>query len=275
MGFWDHLDELRGTIVKSVIVFVLFAGVIGYYLTEFNRVLMWPLQTVAREYPGVAIELGTGAMMEGFNVVVQMCLFGGLMLSTPFILFFIGQFVTPALTRRELRAVLPMCVSAFGLFLAGAAFGFFLLAPSAVRVTIEINQSFGWQFRWNVESYYTTVTRLVLGVGATFQFPLVIVLLVWLGLTSTASLRKFRRHAIVAIFIVAAIVTPSAEPLSQILLAMPLVALYELAILVAVRVERYRERSGGAILLALIALLPAVTARRSRFATGATAARSM
>ena len=256
MGFWDHLNELRGTIIKSAAVFVLFAALIGYYLNEFMRLLMWPLHTVAMEYPQLILELGTGSMMEGFNVIIQMCLVGGFMLAAPFIMFFVGQFVAPALTARETKALLPMCTAAFLLFLAGAAFGFFLLLPGAVRVTIEINRAFGWAFRWNVDSYFTMLSRLVLGVGATFQFPLIIVLLVWLGLVSTASLRKYRRHAIVVIFIVAAIVTPSSEPLSQALLAAPLIVLYELAILVAARVEKQRERSGSAVLLALFALWP-------------------
>jgi len=262
MGFWDHLDELRGTIIKSVVVFVIFAGLIGYYLTEFSRLLMWPFHSVVREYPGLTIELGTNSMMEGFNVIVQICLLGGLMLSAPFVLFFIGQFVAPALTPREVKAVLPMCVSAFFLFLAGAAFGFLILAPSALRVMIEINTSMDWVPRWNVDSYYTILTRLVLGVGATFQFPLVLVLLVWIGLVSTAGLRKFRRHSAVAIFVLAAVVTPSTEPVGMMLLAAPLLVLYELAILVAARVERRRERSGAAVMLALLALLPHRAARR-------------
>lgn len=256
MGFWDHLDELRGTLIKSVIVFVVFAGAIGYYLKEFDQLLMWPMHTVAMHYPGLIIELGTGSPMEGVNVIIQMCLLGGLMLAAPFILFFVGQFVAPALTRRELKAVLPMCASAFFLFIGGAAFGFFLLVPSAVKMMIGINQEFNWAFRWSVESYYTMVTRLVLGVGATFQFPLIIVLLTWLGLVSTAFLRKYRRHAIVAIFVLAAIVTPSTEPLSQTLMAAPLIVLYELAILISARIEKRRERSGGAVIVALLALLP-------------------
>ena len=257
MGFWDHLNELRGTIIKSLITFAGFAALIGYYLNEFYHVLMWPFNSVALKYPHLLLELGTTSPMEAFNVIIQMCFFGGLLLSAPFVLFFVGQFVAPALTNREMKAVLPMCLASLVLFLAGAAFGFFVLVPSAVRITIEINQSFGWAIRWTVDSYYTLLTRLVLGVGATFQFPLVIVLLVWLGLVSTAFLRKYRRHAIVAMFIVAAIVTPSTDPVQQTLLALPLVLLYEIAIIMAARIEKRRERSASAVILALLALLPA------------------
>ncbi len=266
MGFWEHLDELRGTIIKSVIVFVVFAALIGYYLTEFHQLLMWPFHKVAMEYPKLVLELGTSSMMEPVNVIIQICLMGGLMLAAPFILFFVGQFVAPALTRRELKAVLPMCAASFFLFVGGALFAFFLLVPSAVRITIQINQEFGWAFRWSVDSYFTMLIRFVLGVGATFQFPLIIVLLTWLGIVSTATLRKYRRHAIVVMFVIAALVTPGSEPLSQTMLAAPLVALYEIAILIAVQIERRRERSGAAVMLALLALLPQMRRARQKAA---------
>lgn len=255
MSFWDHLNELRGTLIKSVVVFTLFAGLIGYYLTEFNRVLMWPFQQAVASFPELQIDLVTTTMTEGFNVIMQMCMFGGLMLAAPFILFFIGQFVAPALTEKEARAVLPMCAAAMVLFLSGAAFGFFLLVPSAVRFFIELNQSMGWGFRWSVGDYYNKLTWLTLGVGATFEFPLVIVLLVWLGLVTTAFLRKYRRHAIVVISVIASIVTPTTDPYNLILFAAPLYLLYEVAIVVATRIEKHRERPPTAALLSLLALL--------------------
>jgi sec-independent protein translocase protein TatC len=128
--------------------------------------------------------------------------------------------------------------------------------PGAVRVMIEINQGFDWAFRWTVGSYYQMLNRLVLGVGAAFQFPLVIVVLSWLGLVSAAGLRKYRRHAIVAIFIIAAVVTPSTEPLSQTMLAAPLYLLFEIAIVLASRVEKRRQRPSAVVVIALLALLP-------------------
>jgi sec-independent protein translocase protein TatC len=241
MGFWDHLDELRGTLIKSGIVFIIFACIIGYFMTQFNDVLLWPLNKVKAEYPAVVIDLGTTTIMEGFNVVIQMCILGGLVLSAPFILFFVGQFVAPALTEKELKAVMPLCVSAFFLFLLGASFSFFLLVPSTVRVSVQINQMFGYALRWTPGSYFSLLTWLVLGVGGAFEFPLVIILLVWLGVMTTAFLRKYRRHAIVAIFIIAAIVTPTPDPITQTIFAIPLYVLYEVAIIASSRVERRRE----------------------------------
>ncbi len=241
MGFWGHLEELRWTLVKCAVVFAIFAGLIGYYLTEFNDVLLWPLLKVKAEYPALVIDLGTTTIMEGFNVVIQMCLLGGLVLSAPFMLFFVGQFVSPALTQKEIKAVLPLCGSALVLFLMGAAFSFFLLVPSTIRVAVEINDMFHYALRWTPGSYYSLLTWLVLGVGASFEFPLVIVLLVWLGLMTTAFLRKYRRHAVVVIFIIAAIVTPTPDPITQTIFAVPLYVLYEIAILASSRVEKRRR----------------------------------
>ena len=130
MGFWDHLEELRGTIVKSLIAFVIFAVLIGVFATEFNKTLLWPLHYVAKDYPNLDTRLGTQSIMEVFSMIIQLCVFGGLMLAAPFILFFIAQFVAPALTQREMKAVLPMCIASLFLFLVGAAFSFFLLMPS-------------------------------------------------------------------------------------------------------------------------------------------------
>lgn len=241
MGFFDHLEELRWTLIKCAATFLIFACLIGYFMREFNDVLLWPLHTVTAEYPGMKLDLGTTTIMEGFNVVVQMCVLGGFVMSAPFFLFFIGQFVAPALTAKELRAVLPMCGSAMVLFSIGAAFAFFLLMPSTIRVSIELNNFFGFEARWTPASYYSLLMWFVLGVGASFEFPLVIVLLVWLGLVTTAFLRKYRRHAIVVIFIVAAIVTPTPDPFVQTMFAAPLYLLFEVSIFASARVEKRKR----------------------------------
>ncbi|HWA11360.1 MAG TPA: twin-arginine translocase subunit TatC [Opitutaceae bacterium] len=240
MGFFEHLEEMRWMIIKCMVVFVIFAVIIGYYLAEFNGLLLQPLVKVQREYPTVDLTLGTNSVLEGFNVVIQMCILGGLLTAAPFMLFFIGRFVSPALNEKELKVILPLCVSAFVLFLCGAAFGFYILVPGTLRTSTEINVMFHYTTRWTAGSYFSMLSWLVLGVGGTFEFPLLILLLVWLGIMSTAFLRKYRRHAIVLIVIIAAIVTPTPDPVNMLLMATPLYILFELAILVASRVEKRR-----------------------------------
>jgi len=243
MGFWQHLDELRGVLIKSVVAFVICAVLVGSFATNFMEWLKWPLLTVAKDYPQLDTSLGTLSILEVFNMIIQLCVFGGLLLASPLILFFISQFVSPALTDRELRAVKPMCFAALFLFLLGASFSFFLLMPSTVRIAIELNQAFGLETRWTAGNYFSTMSWLVLGSGAVFEFPLVVVLLVWLGVLTTAFLRKYRRHAIVLIFVIAAIVTPTPDPLTQSIFAGPLYALFEISILVSSRVEKRKAKA--------------------------------
>jgi sec-independent protein translocase protein TatC len=241
MGFLDHLDELRGTLVKCAITFVVFAALIGIFIKQFNDVVLWPLNTVRGENAKLVLELGTSAPMEGFSVIIQMCTMGGLMLAAPFMLFFLGQFVAPALSEKELKAVLPVCGAAMGLFILGASFSFFLLVPSTLRVAVEINEMFGFVMRWTPASYYSLLLWLVFGVGAAFEFPLLIVLAVYLGVLRVETLRKYRRHAVVVIFIIAAIVTPTPDPVTQLMMAIPLYILFELAVLAGARVERRKR----------------------------------
>lgn len=238
MGFWEHLEELRGTLIKSLIAFVICAALIGYFIFEFSHMLQWPLEQAMATFPGEKIRLGTHSPLEVFTMLIQMCVLGGLVLALPFVLYFIGQFVAPALTEREMRVVLPMCVSAMFLFLLGAAFGFFLLMPTTIRFSIELMHKFDLIDYWTVGRYYGMLSWLVLGVGATFEFPLVVILLVWMGILTTATLRKYRRHAIVVIFVIAAIVTPTPDPVTQTIFAVPLYLLFEIAILVSARIEK-------------------------------------
>lgn len=240
MTFFGHLEDLRKTLIKSAVVYLLFAILIGIFLKEFNDVLMWPLNHVRAENKDIAIDLGTTTIMEGFSVVIQMCFLGALAPAAPFVLYFIAQFISPALTEKELRMVVPTCLSALLLFLMGAAFSFFLLVPSTLRVSAELNQMFGFVMRWTPGSYYSLLIWLVLGVGGAFEFPLLIVLLVYLGVLKVSTLRHYRRHAIIAIFIIAAVVTPTPDPVTQTLFAIPLYLLYEIAVIVGWRIEKKR-----------------------------------
>ena len=241
MGFLDHLEELRWTLVKCAIAFAVAAGLIGTFMKEFNDVLMWPLRTVQAEHADFVLTLNTHSVMESFGIVIQLCGFGGLALASPFMIYFVGQFIAPALSEKEIRLVLPTGVSAFLLFMLGAAFGFFLLIPSTLRVSLEINQLLGFAALWTPASYYSLLTWLVLGVGAAFEFPLLIVMAVFFGLLRVETLRKYRRHSIVGIFLLAAVVTPTPDPFTQCMFAAPLYVLFELAIIVGARVQARRD----------------------------------
>ncbi|MBL9215659.1 MAG: twin-arginine translocase subunit TatC [Opitutaceae bacterium] len=240
MGFLDHLEELRWTLIKCAIVFGLIVTVIAYFMQDFAVILNWPLDHVRSEYPQLKTDLVTNSPMAVFSVVINICLTGGLTLSLPFFLFFAGQFIAPALSQRELKVLLPTALSACALFLGGAAFSYFFLVPSTIRVAFELNEMLGYQVLWTADKYYGLLMWLVLGVGAAFEFPLLIVLANYLGLVEVATLRKYRRHAVVVMFIIAAIVTPTPDPFTQSMFALPLILLYELSIWVSAYIGRRR-----------------------------------
>lgn len=243
MGFFDHLEELRWTLVKCAVAYGLFAIAIGIFLKEFNQLLLWPLHSVKPDYPGLTLELSTTSVMESFTIVIQLCALGALAPATPFFFFFLGQFVAPALTPQELKLVFPISLVGLVLFLMGAAFGFFLLMPTTIEGAAKLNEFFGFETRWTPASYFSLLSWLVIGVGAAFEFPLVIVLLIYMRLMTADFLKKYRRHAIVGIFIVAAIVTPTPDPFTQLMFAAPLYVLFELAVIVGARVEKARARA--------------------------------
>jgi sec-independent protein translocase protein TatC len=241
MGFLEHLEELRWTLVKCAIALAATATAVGYFLKEFNALLLWPLRHVQAERAGLTLELSTRSVMESFGIIIQLCGWGGLALAAPFMLYFIGQFVAPALNENERKLILPSGLSAFVLFILGAAFGFLLLVPSTLRVSLEINDLLGFSTTWTPDSYYSLLTWLVLGVGLAFEFPLLIVIAIYFGLLRVETLRKFRRHSIVGIFIIAAVVTPTPDPFTQTMFAAPLYLLFEIAILVGARVQARRD----------------------------------
>jgi sec-independent protein translocase protein TatC len=232
MGFLDHLEALRWTLIKCAVVFGIFVTLIAYWVDDFSKWLGWPLERVKAEFPKMSTDLITNSPMGVFSVIIDICLIGGFVMSLPFVLFFAGQFIAPALTKRELKVLMPTCFSAFILFLGGAAFGYFLLVPSTIRVSFQLNEMLHYTVMWTADRYYSLLLWLVLGMGAAFEFPLLIVLAIYMGLIKVATLRKYRRHAIVVIFIIAAVITPTPDPFNQSLFAIPLIVLYEIAILV-------------------------------------------
>ncbi|MFZ5496895.1 MAG: twin-arginine translocase subunit TatC [Verrucomicrobiota bacterium] len=238
MGFLGHLEELRWTLVKCAVVFAIFVAVIGYRMQDAAILLNWPLEQIQAEYPALKTDLVTNTPMGIFTVIINICVIGGVIFSLPFWLFFLGQFIAPALTQKELRVIVPTGLSAFALFLGGAAFGYYLLTPSTIRVAFELNELLGYTIMWTADKYYSLLLWMTLGMGAAFEFPLLVVLAVYMGLIEVATLRQYRRHAIVVMFVIAAIVTPTPDPLNQCLFAVPLIVLYELSIWVSAFVGR-------------------------------------
>ena len=241
MSFLDHLEDLRWTLFKSFCAFGISCILIGVFIAQFSDLLRWPFEFAVDGRELAMSGLINTSILGVFSVIFYLLLGGGIALSLPFILYFIGSFVAPGLNDRELRLLRPACLAAFILFLVGATFSFFILVPAAMRASIIFNEILGFAPLWTAASYYGLLTWMVLGVGIAFQFPLVLLILVYLEIISHAQLIAFRKYSIVLFLCIGAVVTPTTDPVTFILLALPMSLLYELAIIGARRMEAKRS----------------------------------
>ena len=175
---------------------------------------------------------------------MKICFLGGLGISLPFIFYFIGGFVVPGLTTKEKAVLFPGCVTAFLLFLAGAAMTYFIILPFSLAFTIEFTfDVLGLDtYRPEAGNYYSTVIWMTFAVGIAFQFPLIILLLTWIGVLSVDKLRRNRRLVFVILMISAALITPGGDPVSLSILTIPLYVLYELSIFSGSFIERHKKK---------------------------------
>ncbi len=181
-------------------------------------------------------------LIDIFSVLMDVVLFGGIALSGPFILAFGAGFIAPALTPREKRLIAPVLASATALFFAGAALSFFWLTPISINFSLGLARDFGVQFNWTATDYYSFVVMMTMLVGLVFEFPLVIIGLQYLEITSTRWLFSIWRQALVGILVVAVVFTPLGDPISVSVLTGVLFVLYLISVLVGDRLARIKRR---------------------------------
>lgn len=172
--------------------------------------------------------------LGGIMVAFKLAIYGGIVLASPFVFFFVGQFVLPALRVKE-KQILYKAVG-FGtfLFFSGVAFCYFVVAGVALVATVQFSQWMGFGAdEWRAEEYISFMCKFMLGMGIGFELPVVILTLVKIGLLDYQKLSKFRSYAIVANLVIAAFATPSADPITMFLMALPLQFLYEVSALIA------------------------------------------
>lgn len=241
VGFFDHLEQLRWVLIKCGVAFAIGCAVIGFFLKDVAAILAWPLERVTGEGSDALQGLVTRSPMGVFFVLVQICGLGGLGITLPLMLFWIAGFIAPALTPKEKRRLAPGCFLALCLFLGGALFAYFLLLPTSLMVSAKLNRLLGFELIWSAGSYYGLVVWMTLGVGLICEFPLVLILLVSLGVLSVQQLKQSRRMVLLLGLVIAALATPTGDPLTLLILALPLYGLYELSIHFAGWIERRRE----------------------------------
>jgi sec-independent protein translocase protein TatC len=220
----EHLDELRTRIVVCIVVF----GVALALCFWQNQLL---LEIASGPLPSDHKKLLTLGIAEPFTTTLTVSTYGALILSLPILLYQAYAYVLPAFSNRERRVVLPILIAAPFLFLAGIAFAYFVVMPAAVKFLLGFNDS---QFTVQVRArdYYSFFSTTMLAGGIVFQLPLAILAVTRLGIVSVQQLTRNRRYAYLIIAIVAAAL-PGVDPVSMLLEMVPLLALFELSILIA------------------------------------------
>ena len=233
LSFIGHLDELRSRLMISIGAVVV-AAILAYFFSErILQILLKPIQTT-----GSSVYFFSPA--DAFILRIKIALFAGSILASPVVISQIWLFVAPALYKKEKGMILPWIMVTSFLFLAGALFCFFLVIPVALKFFIGFQTDF-LKPMISVTNYVDFLWNLSLAFGIAFNLPIVMIILSSLGIVKTKTLTQYRRHAIVLIFIVAAMITPTPDMATQMLLAVPLIFLYELGIMGA-RVIGWRKR---------------------------------
>jgi sec-independent protein translocase protein TatC len=188
------------------------------------------------------IKLNYTHPMDPLNLYLQVSLIGGAILASPFILYQVWLFIAPALYKKERRYVVPFMAATVGLFLTGAAFGYFWVLPGALEILIV---KFGSKFQpiVTIEEYTGFFLSIILGLGISFELPILIFFLALLGIVSPRFLWKNIRYAVLAVFIVAAVICPSPDPWTMCIYAIPMMMLYLIGIGVAWWVHPSRRKA--------------------------------
>ena len=248
MTFLEHLEELRFTLARCIGAFALGVLVLVFLLPSLTDFLRLPFVWAQGAADADSLEgLLSLKPMGVFTVMLQVLFLGGLATSLPFILYSVAQFVAPALTEREKKVLIPGLVVGFFLFVLGVAFSFFVILPAALRVSITFNEMLGLEILWGASDYYTLVVWLSVLMGALFEFPMILVMLVHLGILTADALRRQRRLVAIGLLVLSAVITPTGDPVTLMIMTAPLYGLYELAILIGSRMARHamdREDAG-------------------------------
>ncbi|TAF62751.1 MAG: twin-arginine translocase subunit TatC [Flavobacterium sp.] len=263
MSFLDHLEELRWVLVRSTTAILIMAFV-TYFVSDFlfNDIIFGPTRPsffTYRFFCELSHQLGfvdsicitelpfiiQNTQMEGqVNMFVWMCLLAGFILSFPYILFEIWKFISPALYEKEKKGAKFFIGVSSILFFLGVLFGYFVIIPMSVNFVATFTVSDVVKNQFTLESYIGLVKTSVLAGGLFFELPIVIYFLTKLGLVTPEFLRKYWKYAVIIILIVAAIVTPP-DVVSQTIVAIPMLLIYEVSILISKLVVRNQNKQNG------------------------------
>lgn len=258
MSFLDHLEQLRWHLLRSISAILIF--MVLAFLSKgfvFGQVILGPSKVDFVTYrmlcklselfylPALCIEklpfiIQSRQMTGQFSMHITSSLVVGLIAAFPYVFWEVWRFISPGLYARERNAARGAVFFVSLLFFMGASFGYFILSPLSINFlsNYQLDPSIANEF--DITSYVSTLSMLVLASAVMFQLPVVIYFLTQAGLVSSAMLKAYRRHSIVVILVLSAVITPP-DVISQILIAMPILVLYEAGIIIAKRLEKKRR----------------------------------
>lgn len=226
MTFLDHLEELRWRVIYSLIGIVLGTVVAWIFIDFFiEHILLLPAKTSGLKLQNLR---PFGQLFLYFQVAITI----GLVFSFPNVVYQIWKFVGPALRQKEKKYIKWIVLFTTFCFLAGIAFAYFVMLP----LTLQFAEQFGSptiENNFSIDEYLSIILSVMLGAGLVFELPMLSFFLSSIGILTPNIMRRYRRHSIVVILVLAAILTPGTDPVSQLLLAVPLVILYEISIFVS------------------------------------------
>lgn len=230
MGFLQHLEELRRRIVYSILSVAVGFGVCWFYSEQLFGLMQKPIMQALHKN-GIESKLVYLNPTEPFNLYMKVGLMAGLFVASPFVLYQIWLFISPALYRKEKRYVFPFMFSTVALFLAGGMFGYKFVYPASLAFLIEYGRQF--QPMITIGQYTDLFVTIIAGLGIVFEMPVLVFFLALMGVTSPGWLWRNVRYSILVIFVIAAILTPTTDIMNMIVFAAPMVALYLFSIGVA------------------------------------------
>ena len=234
--FWEHLDVLRWTIIRSLVVVVAFA-VVAFCLKDWLFTVVLAPRTsdfITFRLMGsepFSINLMNTGLTEQFMTHVRTAAYAGLLCASPYVLYQLFSFVSPGLYQNERRGALWVVGSAYVMFLLGTLVCYFIIFPLTVRFLGTYQVSADVKNMLTLQSYIDTLISMCLVIGVVFELPVVSALLGRMHLVDGSMMRHYRRHAVVAILIVAAIITPTTDVFTLLIMSLPIWLLYEVSIL--------------------------------------------
>lgn len=231
--FFDHLMELRQILVQSLVAITLGVGMAFWQSSLLFKILQEPFLRALNHFPQSVSQVGalrTLVPIEAFMINMKLATGAGVVLVSPFLIWRIWVFVAPALKPSERVGILAALTLGLFFFFGGICFSYFLVIPLALEFLLRYNLDFQFIPQWTLQGYFDFALNFSLVFGLLFELPLVLAALAAVGIATPQFLAQKRKHAILAIFILAAIVAPSADPVTQTIVAVPLVVLYEVGI---------------------------------------------